>query len=76
MLKRIYEVDPLICSECGSRMTIIGFGSEGEGIRGVLESPGLREEKKPPVPARPPPELAYELLPGESDSPEELRVFP
>ena len=73
MLKRIYEVDPLICPNCGSYLTIVGFVSEAGGIRATLRSLGLEEGKKPPAPARPPPELTYEPLPGGSLFPEELR---
>ncbi len=76
MLKRIYEVDPLICPQCGSYLVIIGFVSEAAGIRATLRSLGLEEERKVPVPARPPPpELTYELLPQESPFPEELPVI-
>ena len=75
MLKRIYEVDPLICPNCGTEMTIIGFVSDAAGIRATLRSLGLREEEEVPAPARPPPEFTYELLPGESHFPEELPVI-
>ena len=75
MLKRIYEVDPLICPQCGSYLAIIGFVSDAAGIRTTLRSLGLREEEEVPASARPPPELTYELLPQESLFPEELPVI-
>ena len=75
MLKRIYEVDPLICPHCGSYLAIIGFVSDAAGIRTTLRSLGLREEEEVPASARPPPELTYELLPQESLFPEELPVI-
>jgi hypothetical protein len=37
LIKKIYEVDPLICPECSGPMRIIAFIEEEEVIRKILE---------------------------------------
>jgi hypothetical protein len=52
-MKRIYEVDPLLCSECGGDMRIIAFIEEEAVLGQILEHPKLREDPQP----RPPPSV-------------------
>ena len=51
MIKKIYEVDPLICPECSSPMRIIAFIEEEAVIRKIMEHLRLWEDPEP----RPPP---------------------
>ena len=58
LIKRVYEVDPLICPRCGGLMRIISFikTCQGEVIRKILTHCGLRED--PEAAERPPPRAA------------------
>jgi hypothetical protein len=63
LIRKIYEVDPLLCPECGSAMKIIAFIEEGDVIRQILEHLRLWKE---PVPRAPPPvpaQIDIECLP-------------
>lgn len=60
LIRRIYEVDPLVCSNCGGPMKIIAFITERKAIRAILAS--MRKSaapaspsgsRSPPPPARP-----------------------
>ena len=50
LLKKIYEVDPLTCGQCGSRMAIISFCDQPEVIRKILQHLNLweRPQRSPP----------------------------
>lgn len=47
LIRMVYEVDPLICPECGSEMRIISFIEQKDVIRKILEHHALW--KDPPV---------------------------
>jgi hypothetical protein len=51
-LRRVYEVDPLICPRCASTMRVVAFITEPAQIKRILDH--LRRRK--PV-ARPPPHV-------------------
>ena len=36
LIKRIYEVDPLVCSSCGSEMKVISFITEHDVVDKIL----------------------------------------
>jgi hypothetical protein len=48
LIKRIYEIDPLVCPSCGSKMKVIAFITEHEVVDAILrhiegkESQGAR----------------------------------
>ena len=46
-IKKVWEVDPLLCPQCGSEMRIISFITENKVIRKILEYLGLWEERAP-----------------------------
>ena len=50
-IKKVYEVDPLLCPDCGGMMKIVAFIEEGAVIRRILSHLRLWEEPEP----RPPP---------------------
>jgi hypothetical protein len=53
-VKKIYEVDPLICPECVGPMRIISFIEEEDVIGQILEHLKLWEDPEPrPLPAVP-----------------------
>jgi hypothetical protein len=58
LIKRIYQVDPLLCPECGGAMEIIAFieARQGDVIRRILEHCGLWKDLPRPPPARAPPQ--------------------
>lgn len=50
MIRRIYEVDPLLCPRCGAGMRIIAFITEPEVIRKILRHLEARAIESPPPP--------------------------
>jgi hypothetical protein len=51
LIRRIYEVDPLTCTECGGRMRIIAFLLDPPVIRKILDHLAERTDRTraPPV---------------------------
>ena len=56
LLRRVYEVDPLICPRCASTMHVVGFITEPAQIKRILDH--LR--RRNPL-ARPPPHVAHRV---------------
>ena len=62
MIRRVYEVAPLICSKCGATMEIIAFITEAEPIRKILVHLNLWDAPiRPPPPRLPPGEPIVDL---------------
>ena len=57
LIKKIYEVDPLICPECSGPMRVVSFIEEEAVIRKILEHLKLWEEPEP----RPPPAVPEQV---------------
>lgn len=68
LIKKIYEVDPLVCTKCGGPMHIIAFLTDEAAVRRILkhlghapppcepapgEDPPARAPPRPPTPFRP-----------------------
>jgi len=51
LIKKIYEVDPLVCPKCGGRMRIVAFIEDYKVIKKILDYLGIEEFKRD----RPPP---------------------
>ena len=51
LIKKIYEIDPLICPKCGGNMRIIAFIEDYKVVRKILDWLGIDEFKR----GRPPP---------------------
>jgi len=53
LLRRVDEIDPLLCPKCGSQMKAIAFITEPQVIRGILDhlKKKARNKRAPPVPA-------------------------
>ena len=63
-IKKVWEVDPLLCPKCGGEMKIVSFITENDVIRKILERLELWEERVP-VECPPPMEITerhYELI--------------
>ncbi|MDA1143175.1 MAG: transposase, partial [Planctomycetota bacterium] len=60
LIKRIYEVDPLSCPECGGQMKVVSFiePPQAEVIEAILKHCGLWPSSSP----RAPPEVAELVL--------------
>ena len=54
LLRRVYEVDPLVCPRCTATMRVVGFITEPAQIKRILDH--LRKQN--PL-ARPPPHVAH-----------------
>ena len=63
LIRKIYEVDPLRCPECGSAMKIAAFIEEAAVIRRILEHLRLWEERPPRAPPPLPVQMDIECLP-------------
>ncbi len=57
LIRRVYEVDPLVCPRCGSEMRVTGFITQPAPIDRILDH--LRRRDKIP---RPPPFSAQPLV--------------
>jgi hypothetical protein len=52
LISKVYQVDPLVCTRCGQRMSIVAFVSDSLAIRPILDHLGLipqQLEKPPPT---------------------------
>jgi len=53
LLRRVYEIDPLVCPKCGGEMRVIGFITEPTTIRRILDhlKAKARAQRGPPASA-------------------------
>jgi len=47
LIKRIYEVDPLVCPSCGSDMKVIAFITEHDVVDAILRHLATADAKSP-----------------------------
>ena len=50
LIRRVYEVDPLVCPRCGCEMPVVGFITDPRVVRRIVDHLRKRD-----MPARPPP---------------------
>ena len=50
LIKKIYEVDPLICPKCGGQMRIIAFIEDYKIVKKILDYLGIYELKRDRLP--------------------------
>jgi hypothetical protein len=55
LIAKVYQVDPLVCRDCGGPLRIIAYLHDQGAIRRILDHLGLA----PPDDERPPPEVRY-----------------
>jgi len=58
MIRKIYEIDPLICPQCGGRMTIISFIEDHKVIDKIIDHLKLTFIAEHPPPSQAQPQLA------------------
>jgi hypothetical protein len=52
LIAKVYHVDPLLCTRCGKRMSIIAFVTDQVAVGKILDHLGLstpEAERSPPV---------------------------
>ena len=64
LIRRVYEVDPLVCPRCGAEMRVIGFITEPSLIRRILDHIRKRDRV-----SRPPPRIGPPLASQPAASP-------
>jgi hypothetical protein len=54
LIAKVYQVDPLLCTRCGKRMSLIAFVTDEVAVGRILDHLGLSspEAEKPPPPVR------------------------
>ncbi len=52
LIAKIYQADPLVCSGCGQRMSIVAFVTDAIAIRQILDHLDLSPLEKPPPDVR------------------------
>jgi hypothetical protein len=54
LIAKVYQVDPLVCTRCGKRISIIAFVTDSLAVARILDHLGLSisEAEKPPPPAQ------------------------
>ncbi|NIP54530.1 MAG: IS91 family transposase, partial [Phycisphaerae bacterium] len=48
LIKRVYEVDPLVCPKCGGEMKLIAFIQDSKEITKIMDNLGLPHYRAPP----------------------------
>jgi len=48
LIKKVYEVDPLLCPRCGEQMKIVSFIQHLHEIKRICENLGIQEWRAPP----------------------------
>jgi len=64
LIRRVYEVDPLVCPRCGAEMRVIGFITEPRVITRILD-----HIRKPHRASRPSPSIGPPLVRHPAASP-------
>jgi hypothetical protein len=52
MIRKVYEVDPLLCSKCGGRMRIIAFLTDYQAVDRIIDYLKLTFIAEKPPPSR------------------------
>jgi len=53
MLKKVYEVDPLVCPRCGFPLRVLSLIEDPPVVRKILDHLGLWDARQRPPPADP-----------------------
>ncbi len=79
LIHKIFEVDPLLCPNCGKEMRIIAFITNDQEVKKILKHIGEETERAPPLPAlmRYEPEDSYDWrdFPSDGDFPPDEAYF-
>jgi len=74
LIRRVYEVDPLVCPRCGAEMRVIGFITEPSVIKRILDHIRKRDKICRPPPPRAVASIASNPTPPGPARPSEGRV--
>jgi hypothetical protein len=70
MIKKIYEVDPLVCARCGFPMRVLSVIEDPPVVRKILDHLGLwQAHQRPPPSAIEPIAFLGDVLPWVADDP-------
>jgi len=61
MMKKVYEIDPLICLSCGGKMRIIAFIEDHNAIDRIIRHLKLSFAAERPPPPQTQPQLAMDV---------------
>jgi hypothetical protein len=64
MIRKVYEVDPLVCSKCGGTMKVIAFITDYPVVDRIIDHLGLTFVASKP----PPPHIAYQDVLTEAET--------
>ncbi|MDH7514051.1 MAG: hypothetical protein QHH14_13980 [Clostridiales bacterium] len=67
MILKVYEIDPMICSQCGGRMKVISFLTDYAVVDRIINHLKLTFVAKRP----PPPQIAYQEVLVAAETPTE-----
>jgi hypothetical protein len=59
MIRKVYEVDPMVCPQCGGQMKVIAFITDYAVVDRIIDHLKLRFFADKP----PPPQIAYQEVP-------------
>ncbi|HEY4934163.1 MAG TPA: hypothetical protein VII23_21575 [Terriglobales bacterium] len=63
LIRRVYEIDPLVCPRCRGVMRVVAFITEGRVIRRILEHLGASARRATQDRAPPPAAAAVPVSP-------------
>ena len=61
LLARVFALDVTVCPDCGGRLRLIAALTDPVSVRGYLHGVGLPTEPPPLLPARAPPQQAWDF---------------
>jgi len=69
MIRKVYEVDPMVCPECGGTMKVISFLTDYAAVDRIIDHLKLTFVAERP----PPPHTAYQEILMAAEAPAEYR---
>ena len=64
LIRKVYEIDPLLCTLCGTEMRIVAFIIERSSLRRILQHLGCDRQQPDPLAHSPPAEAELILVPA------------
>jgi hypothetical protein len=52
MIRKVYEIDPMLCPKCGGQMKVIAFITDYQAVDRIIEHLKLRFVAEKPPPSR------------------------
>jgi hypothetical protein len=67
MIRKVYEVDPMVCPQCGGQMKVVSFLTDYAVVDGIIDHINLTFVADKP----PPPRIAYQEVLIAAEAPAE-----